>query len=87
MIAVVYDATAQTVTFYNNGSAVASSNTAGGGPPATLNDSKMLFTLGASSTPALYYAGSKSVSGLMSIALSAADILSIYNQDKDGFGL
>ena len=85
MVAVVYDATGQTVTFYNNGSSIASSNLGGGGPPASIKDVYRKFTLGASSVPLSYYAGSMGGGSLVSRALSAAEIANIYNRDKGRF--
>ena len=87
MVAVAYDASAQTVTFYNNGSPVASSNLGGGGPPASIKDVYRKFTLGASSVPLLYYAGSKGGGGLMSRALSAAETQRIFLIDAPTYGL
>ena len=85
MVAVIYDATGQTVTFYNNGSSIASSNLGGGGPPASIKDVYRKFTLGASSVPLSYYAGSMGGGSLVSRALSAAEIANIYNRDKGRF--
>ena len=78
-IIVTYDASGQTITFYVNGAAVASTNLGGGGPPTSIYDTWHPITIGAEAGGGLYYNGRKHLEQILNTAISAAQALSKYN--------
>jgi len=78
-VAYVYNGT--TVVIYINGAAVAST-TGGGGIPPALHPSPALFALGALITPASYFAGKMDGIRVYNRALSAKEIMRIYQSQR-----